>query len=86
MNGSPYWQQRRSQALARALAKQPERGGVAQVDADEGYLYRPGQRSRRGAVDQLRSETSPPGCVRSSPSMPGSRTGGVDLQAWSVPE
>jgi subtilisin family serine protease len=86
MNGTHSWQERRSQALDRALRKEPGRGGVAQVDADEGYLYRPGQLLLgRGAVDELRTE------VQSSKVQPLEELNArfddrdVDLQAWSIP-
>ena len=86
MNESEYWKNRRKQALARALARGPERGGVSQVDADEGYLYRPGQLLLgRGAVDELRSETQS-SRVRPVESLNARfEDRGVDLQAWSIP-
>ncbi|GAA4355155.1 S8 family serine peptidase [Angustibacter luteus] len=86
MNESEYWKNRRKQALARALARGPEGGGVSQVDADEGYLYRPGQLLLgRGAVDELRSETQS-SRVRPVESLNARfEDRGVDLQAWSIP-
>ncbi|WP_426567008.1 S8 family serine peptidase [Angustibacter sp. McL0619] len=86
MNASQDWQRRRADALARALAREPHQGGVAQVDADEGYLFRPGQLLLgRGAVDELRSETQS-SRVRPDEELNARFEGrGVDLQAWQIP-
>jgi hypothetical protein len=86
MNASHGWQQRRTQALQRVLARPASRGGVAQVDVDEGYLYRPGQLLLgRGAVDELRNET---GSKRVRPQEDVNarfEQRNVDLQCWTVP-
>ncbi len=86
MNSNQRWQQRRSQALQRVLTRSAARGGVAQDDVDEGYLYRPGQLLLgRGAVDELRKET------RSQRVRPQEEVNarfaerGVDVQCWSLP-
>ena len=86
MNGSQYWQERRAEALARALARAPHRGGVAQVDADEGYFFRPGQLLLgRGAVDELRSETQSQHVLPDEELNARFEDRGVDLQAWQIP-
>ena len=87
MSTDPRWAERRRISLDRALRKPALRGGVAQDDVDEGYLYRPGELLLgRGAVDELRAET------RTSRVRPDDEVNerfarhGVDVQRWVVPD
>ncbi len=87
MTAPSSWQDLRRLAFQRAQAKPPLRGGVAQDDVDEGYLFRPGELLLgRGAVDELRAETQSPRVRPDDELNERLARRGVDVQRWTVPD
>lgn len=78
------WQQRRSQAIERRLARLGSAGLRIERAAD-GYLYRPGQLLLgRGAVDVLRAEAGREAVRPDDETNDRFARRGVDVQRWQV--